>query len=58
MKTTKIKTRARKYPAKKIKVCKYPDCYYYHKDATHYCCAACSGDHYDYDRLKMESRGV
>jgi len=41
---------------KKKRICKYPDCYYYDPKSKTYCCAACSGDHYDRDRLNKESR--
>ena len=33
-----------------VKVCKYPDCVNYNKEATHYCCNGCSYD--DYDRVR------
>jgi len=33
------------------KECKYPKCHYYDPKSKVYCCDACSGDHYDYDRL-------
>ena len=33
------------------RTCKYPRCYYHSPKATEYCCAACSGDHYDCVRL-------
>ena len=35
----------------KERACKYPYCTYYSPKATEYCCAACSGDHYDCIRL-------
>lgn len=38
----------------KSQVCKYPKCYYHSPGAEYYCCDACSGDHYDYDRLNKE----
>ena len=34
--------------------CKYPKCYYYDSKSKVYCCAACSADHYNYDRLHKE----
>lgn len=40
----------RKIGKKKI-VCKYSQCSKFRKDATHYCCDACSGDDYDYHRI-------
>ncbi len=36
------------------KLCKYPVCTYYDPKAKSYCCNACAGDHYDYDRLQKE----
>jgi hypothetical protein len=43
---------------KKARVCKYPGCAYYSKDAKRYCCAACQHDHYDYDHMKKQAKGV
>jgi len=48
----------RRHDMKKARVCKYPGCYYYHKDATRYCCDACRHDHYDYDHMKKNNEGV
>jgi len=36
--------------------CKYPGCFYYNKNAKTYCCAACSGDDYDRERLHKERK--
>lgn len=36
--------------------CKYPKCHYYDPKSKVYCCAGCSDDHYDYDRLHKEER--
>lgn len=36
------------------RTCKYPGCVYYDKKAKHYCCGACTSDHYDYERFKKE----
>ena len=36
--------------------CKYPGCCYYDPKSKVYCCAACSGDHYDYNRLHKETK--
>ena len=49
---------------KKKRICKYPDCFYYSPKSKVYCCAACSGDHYDkaasiilkYDRLHKTTK--
>ena len=36
--------------------CKYPKCDYYDPKSKVYCCNACSGDHYDYDRLHKKKK--
>ena len=41
---------------RKVDGCKYPRCFYYKPGAKTYCCDACSGDHFDYDRLKEEEK--
>ena len=38
----------------KNRMCKYKKCTYYDPKAKTYCCAACSADAYDYNRLKKE----
>jgi hypothetical protein len=40
----------------KDRVCMYPDCVYFDKEADHYCNNACATDHYDYLRLNREAR--
>ena len=44
----------KKAKAESTKACKYPECTYYDPKAKSYCCNACAGDHYDYDRLQRE----
>jgi len=36
------------------RICKYPNCYYHSSAAKTYCCAACSADAYDDERLEKE----
>ena len=38
------------------RICKYEGCFYYHPEAKSYCCAACSSDAYDVERLKKEEK--
>lgn len=33
------------------RTCKYPGCVYYNKSTKHYCCSACSCDHYSSKQL-------
>lgn len=41
---------------KKERGCKYPECHHYDPESKVYCCAGCSSDHYDYDRLHKEEK--
>ena len=52
-KLTKRESTEIKRPVKRT--CKYPGCHYYDPKSESYCCAACSGDHYDHDRLNFIS---